>query len=126
MLESANHRTTTSEIKERKRPNYLWRRAAAFVIALSAATGGVVGVYKSFEDMFKARREVKESELTNTYIVKSGDTAWNIAEERTPDNRDVRPLVDKIMKQTNNDGTPGLQPGDTVLVPPTTEPEHKQ
>lgn len=66
------------------------------------------------------RGDAQPEQPTEPYTVQHGDTGWDIAEERTPNSEDVRPLVDDIMEQAGDDG---LQPGETITVPPTTKPQ---
>jgi hypothetical protein len=65
-----------------------------------------------------------ESKSTEEIVVKPGDNAWDIANDRTSDENDVRKLVDDIMDQAHEaDGQYGLQGGERITVPPTTKPQ---
>jgi hypothetical protein len=100
----------------RRRQMNIGRRVLAGA-ALSAATIGGEAVLNNDEAPKPATAE---------YIVQPGDTAWNMAENikekinATPgqeDIGDIRPLVDNIMEQADDDGQPGLQPGEGIQLP---------
>lgn len=55
----------------------------------------------------------QDSEPTVIHV-KSGDTAWELADEMT--DGDPRPLVDKITEASGEDGKPGLQAGETITL----------
>ncbi len=52
----------------------------------------------------------------SSYVVRSGDTLWSIAERVAP-GRDPRPLVDAI-SQANRVDAGALVPGRTLVIPP--------
>ena len=60
---------------------------------------------------------------TGPYTVQPNDTAWDIEAkvdanvDGVPNNQEGRPLIDNITKQSEADGQPGLQPGETIQLP---------
>lgn len=63
-------------------------------------------------------------EETVPYVVQPGDTAWEIGThvernvDRIPGNQDVRPFVDDIVRQAEEDG---LQIGEVINLPPNSD-----
>ena len=55
-------------------------------------------------------------ETTEVYSVRSGDTLWDIAAERTPEGRDVRDTVAAI-RSINRIGHSVIHPGQSLDVP---------
>jgi Tfp pilus assembly protein FimV len=53
---------------------------------------------------------------TESYVVRSGDTIWDIAAERTPDGFDVRDTVAAIQAM-NRLSRATIHPGQTLEVP---------
>ena len=53
---------------------------------------------------------------TEDYVVRSGDTLWDIASERTPDGRDVRDTVAAI-RSINRLSQSVIHPGQVLEVP---------
>ena len=53
---------------------------------------------------------------TKTYVVSTGDTLWGIAEYCNTENRDVRRVMDDIMK-LNKMSSAKLNIGDKLIVP---------
>lgn len=109
-------------VPQSSKPNYLARRAAAVLLAVSVPPVGlkvVAGTWNSLKG-----QDVPELNAENpnmeTIIVQSGDNAWTIADERLGDDRDVRPLVASILEQP--DARDGLHPGDKLVVPKKNKP----
>ena len=116
---------TSSNHPNRKvtEPNYFARRVGAVVLA-GVTLFGVPEIAKgAWENIKGSETPVLDegSQGTEVITVEHGDTAWNIAKERTDD--DVRPLVDAIMSQP--DARNGLNPGDQLVVPITETPDNK-
>ena len=55
----------------------------------------------------------QESVAAQEWVVKPGDTLWSIAEAIDPQG-DVRPLVDRLAKETGN---ASLYPGEVIQLP---------
>ena len=53
---------------------------------------------------------------TEDYVVRSGDTLWEIAEERTVAGEDIRGTIAGIRRLNELDSSL-IQPGDVLLVP---------
>ena len=51
---------------------------------------------------------------TETYIVKEGDTLWEIAEEYKPEGYEIRKYVEKVREL--NDITPDIYPGQQIKI----------
>ena len=49
------------------------------------------------------------------YVVRSGDTLWEIARRLAP-TRDPRAVIQKLI-EANDLGSPALRPGQTLVVP---------
>jgi len=54
---------------------------------------------------------------TEDYVVRSGDTLWDIAEERTTEGHDVRGTITSI-RRLNDLESSMIQPGEILVVPP--------
>jgi LysM repeat protein len=54
---------------------------------------------------------------TEDYVVRSGDTLWDIAKERTTEGQDVRGTITSI-RRLNDLESSIIQPGETLAVPP--------
>ncbi len=89
----------------------------SIALAGSIAVGSVVSGVQRFINNFQ---NDDTPSLTESYPVKLGDNAWDIAEARTTG--EVRPLVDELMRQP--DALDGLQPGDNLMVPPLVDTKH--
>jgi len=50
------------------------------------------------------------------YVVQAGDTLWRIARLQVGPRMDPRPMIEDIRK-ANGLPTPGLTPGDTLVLP---------
>lgn len=101
-----------------KKPNYKFRQAVAGLAGVAALAGGHEIVSAAVSN---PSHEIKVTEPgtpgTEVITVRHGDTAWEIADQRTPDDKDVRPLVDDIMRQADAQRNPGLEPGEQIVVP---------
>ena len=62
-----------------------------------------------------AERPRLDAAAHSSYVVRSGDTLWSIAERLAP-GRDPRPLVDAI-SATNRVDPGSIVPGQTLLIP---------
>lgn len=63
----------------------------------------------------KAENKVwHDNRTTQTVIIKSGDTLWDIAEQYKPDNIDIREYIYDIKTLNNISST--IHEGDTILV----------
>lgn len=63
----------------------------------------------------KAENKVwHDNRTTQTVVVKSGDTLWDIAEQYKPDNIDIREYIYDIKTLNNISST--IHEGDTILV----------
>jgi len=93
------------------------RRAVGAVAAAGALAAGGIGLLNKIDN------GVPTSGEKATYVVQEGDTADQLARQieaahdGVAGNEDVRPMIDDIMKQSNNDGQPGLQVGEKIEVP---------
>ncbi len=54
---------------------------------------------------------------TEDYVVRSGDTLWDIAEGRTTEGQDVRGTITSI-RRLNDLESSMIQPGEVLVVPP--------
>lgn len=69
----------------------------------------------SFAGFFTNATADKESE-TYTLCISAGDTLWDIAASANTAKKDVRNVIDDIMK-LNNLKSPALNVGDTIEIP---------
>jgi Tfp pilus assembly protein FimV len=53
---------------------------------------------------------------TEEYLVRPGDTLWEIADEHGPDDRDVRDVIEAIRRLNRIDGSI-IQPGQVLEIP---------
>ena len=96
-------------------PDYLLRRrvAAMASLGLLAATG--FGLYKGVEAIGDTAPRTEQA--TELYKVEPGDNPWDIAKDTLGPENEIRPLVQDIVEQSDNDGQPGLQPGEVIELP---------
>jgi nucleoid-associated protein YgaU len=103
------------------RPRYGVRRAVAAAALLGTGVAGFIGAGEAINNIKEQPVDVyyEDTQEDNiSVVVKPGDTPWGIAREHFGHEVDIRPHVAKISEQLNNDGTPGTQPGDVVVLPP--------
>ena len=80
---------------------------ATFILSIFAC-GYAVGRDKAENKVWHDNR------TTQTVIVKSGDTLWDIAEQYKPDNIDIREYIYDVKTLNNISST--IHEGDTILV----------
>ena len=118
---STNHKHITNtdaekyrlraEIAERRRQrekkkNSRRLRCLAFLIIFAIAL---------FIFLTSAANATKISD-TKTYVISTGDTLWSISEYCNTENRDVRRVMDDIMR-LNKMSTAKLNVGDKLIIP---------
>jgi len=104
---------------ERLRPTL---RAKIFGgVMLSAVALGIVNHVNADEATHQnanVSTETQDVGNTSPYIVKNGDTAWEVARGHLGPKAEIRPEVDDIMKQASQDGHPGvILPGEKLELP---------
>ena len=93
---------------KRYRRALLTRLAVMFIALAAAAAAGISALNTAFA------RETGAVYMTIT--AKSGDTLWSIAAEHNYADRDVRAVVDEIIRENNLDSA-RISVGDKINVP---------
>jgi LysM repeat protein len=76
----------------------------------------VVALVLLLPSAFGATPEPAPGRSVDEYVVRSGDTLWEIAEERTAAGEDVRGTITSIRRLNDLDSSM-IQPGEVLLVP---------
>jgi nucleoid-associated protein YgaU len=101
----ANTCSSGSQTRPQPRSRVRWDRVA-LLIALVAGTVGVVG---------RAAADGPGEDMTR-YVVRAGDTLWDLARARVGFEGDPRPLVADI-REANELGTRVLRAGEVLMLP---------
>lgn len=84
-------------------------KIALLLIVLMLTGTGVVSAFAAASDGHK------DNELS-TFVVRPGDTLWEIAVDHKPRGKDTRVYVEAI-KRINGLSSSGIQAGDTLILP---------
>ncbi len=98
-----NRKRTKKRTRIAKKPRFVLF-CAMCVMVISCCIGSITSV-----------RATKTAEVY-TLLVSPGDTLWEIARSCNTEGKDIRNVVDEIMKLNNMRGT-DLKVGDTLTLP---------
>lgn len=108
------NRFKSSELSEKKKPNYLARRLGAGAAVLITAVSGY-GTIKSSMDYMNSDRDSRDIP-TQTETVVPGDTLWEMTDEVKNVN-DKRPVINWAEKNSPDLEDKSLDVGDEVVLP---------
>ena len=94
--------------RSKKRRRIVLRKRFVVLVACTALTGAMFGVFGSAS----ASKEAETFVLTVSY----GDTLWDIASENNTRNKDVRRVVDDIIRLNHMTDT-SICCGDELIIP---------
>lgn len=94
--------------RSRKRRRMVLRKRFVFSVACLAVFGAMFGVFGNAS----ASKDAETFVLTVSY----GDTLWDIAKENNPQNKDVRKVMDDIIRLNKLTDT-SLCCGDELIIP---------
>lgn len=94
--------------RSKKRRKTILRKRFIFWVVCIAVFGAMFGVFGN----------VSASKATETFVltVSYGDTLWDIAKENNPQNKDVRKVIDDIIRLNRLTNT-SLCCGDELIIP---------
>lgn len=102
-MKKINRKASKKRTRISSRPRF-----ALFCILCILVISGLIGSFTNVQ-------ATKSAEVY-TLCISSGDTLWEIARSCNTEGRDLRKVIDDIMKLNNMRGT-DLQVGDTLQVP---------
>lgn len=106
-----------------KKRRILWNKLmVSFIIALGFIYGTVTFISQAIQTYPEWRKDQHDKWINKKYekieiIIQQGDTAWEIQQELTPHERDLRIPLDlaKKLKENKNVDWGNLKPGQTVV-----------